>query len=57
MAQDTRDFAGATVHWYGKKGVSLNRKVGHITIVGDSAQEVTDRLSQIEPAAAEALQK
>ena len=45
------------MHWYGKKGVSRNRKVGHVTIVGDSAEEVADRLSQIEPAAAEALQK
>jgi len=49
--------AGATVHWYGKKGVSLNRKVGHITIVGATAEETVSSLSQIEPEAAKALQR
>lgn len=45
------------MHWYGKKGVSKNRKLGHITIVGSSAEETADRLSQLDPTAAEALQR
>ena len=45
------------MHWYGKKGVSKNRKLGHITIVGSSAEETADRLSQVDTTAAEALQR
>ena len=45
------------MHWYGKKGVSKNRKLGHITIVGNSAEETVDHLRQIDSAAADALTK
>ena len=48
---------GASVHWYGKKGVSKNRKLGHVTIVGQSAEETLQRLSQIDSDAAERLNK
>ena len=45
------------MHWYGKKGVSKNRKLGHVTIIGTSAEEAASRLQQLDPAAAEALQR
>ena len=48
---------GASVHWYGKKGVSKKRKIGHVTIVGDSAEQACDRLSDIDPKAAQSLQE
>ncbi|KAG0308735.1 phosphoribosylaminoimidazole carboxylase ade2 [Dissophora globulifera] len=35
---------GATTHLYGKKECKAGRKMGHITIVGDSMQEVHTRL-------------
>lgn len=31
---------GASVHWYGKKGVALGRKVGHITLTGQWMPDV-----------------
>lgn len=49
--------AGAAVHWYGKKGVSNKRKIGHITLVGDSAEETTERLAMINEDAAQSLRK
>ncbi|KAF9973516.1 phosphoribosylaminoimidazole carboxylase ade2 [Actinomortierella ambigua] len=36
--------AGATTHLYGKKECKAGRKMGHITVVGDSMQQVHDRL-------------
>lgn len=38
---------GATVHWYGKNGCRKGRKMGHITIVGNSDAEVEDGLRTI----------
>ncbi|KAG0232909.1 phosphoribosylaminoimidazole carboxylase ade2 [Actinomortierella wolfii] len=35
---------GATTHLYGKKECKQGRKMGHITVVGDSMQQVHDRL-------------
>ncbi|KAG0000595.1 phosphoribosylaminoimidazole carboxylase ade2 [Entomortierella chlamydospora] len=35
---------GATTHLYGKKECKAGRKMGHITVVGDSMQEVHERL-------------
>ncbi|KAG0281067.1 phosphoribosylaminoimidazole carboxylase ade2 [Linnemannia exigua] len=35
---------GTTTHLYGKKECKAGRKMGHITVVGDSMQEVHDRL-------------
>ena len=49
--------AGAAVHWYGKKGVSTKRKIGHITLVGNSAEETTERLAMINEDAAQSLRK
>eukprot|EP00013_Stygamoeba_regulata_P022931 CAMPEP_0177643880 /NCGR_PEP_ID=MMETSP0447-20121125/8385_1 /TAXON_ID=0 /ORGANISM="Stygamoeba regulata, Strain BSH-02190019" /LENGTH=539 /DNA_ID=CAMNT_0019146193 /DNA_START=87 /DNA_END=1706 /DNA_ORIENTATION=+ len=38
---------GASLHWYCKEGVRLNRKMGHITVVGDSADVVAERAAVI----------
>lgn len=35
---------GTTTHLYGKKECKAGRKMGHITVVGDSMQEVHERL-------------
>ncbi|KAG0254040.1 phosphoribosylaminoimidazole carboxylase ade2 [Actinomortierella ambigua] len=37
-------IAGATTHLYGKKECKQGRKMGHITVVGDSMQQVHSRL-------------
>lgn len=34
---------GAGVHWYGKSGVRKGRKVGHLTVTGDSVMEAVLR--------------
>lgn len=47
--------AGASVHWYGKDGVSVGRKVGHVTVVGGTRAEARARLAAIDPAAVAAL--
>ena len=44
---------GASVHWYGKGSCTLGRKMGHVTIVGTSMDEVyqrTDRLLSVSSA-------
>lgn len=41
--------AGASVHWYGKSGVSPQRKIGHVTIIGDDRKQCRDRLHRINP--------
>ena len=48
---------GASVHWYGKAGISVNRKVGHITIVAPDRATCRQRLAMVDPAAAAALQE
>ena len=45
------------MHWYGKKGVTKNRKIGHITVVADTAEEAQSRLSTIDAEAAQALER
>ncbi|KAI9089645.1 AIR carboxylase-domain-containing protein [Phlyctochytrium arcticum] len=42
---------GATVHLYGKKECRKGRKMGHVTIVGDSMQQVSERTAAIQAAA------
>ena len=43
----------ATLHWYGKQGPALGRKLGHLTVVlqapdpGERALEARQRLQQI----------
>jgi len=46
---------GASVHWYGKPGMRLNRKVGHVNICGGSRAEARARLAAVDPSAAAAL--
>ena len=36
---------GATVHWYGKRGIRAQRKVGHVTFVGDLMADVSTKAS------------
>ncbi|ORX55535.1 phosphoribosylaminoimidazole carboxylase [Hesseltinella vesiculosa] len=38
---------GATIHLYGKKGCRAGRKMGHITVVGESMMQVQQRLKPI----------
>ena len=48
--------AGTSVHWYGKEGCGVKRKIGHINIVGDSREQARERLDQISPGASASLQ-
>jgi phosphoribosylaminoimidazole carboxylase len=38
---------GAGVHWYGKSAVRAQRKMGHITVVGDSMADLAPRVKAI----------
>ena len=38
---------GAKFHWYGKDGLKLKRKIGHITIVGNDPIKVAGSLNEI----------
>ncbi|WP_077624257.1 5-(carboxyamino)imidazole ribonucleotide synthase [Sediminibacillus massiliensis] len=40
LLEDGSAFANAHVHIYGKDGVKPNRKMGHITIVGEKAEDL-----------------
>ena len=54
MCQRALELPGCSVHWSGKAEVKNKRKVGHITIVADSAQEALVKVRKIqgvEPAA------
>lgn len=41
--------AGASIHWYGKAGVSPQRKIGHVTIIGEDRKQCRERLKKIHP--------
>ncbi len=41
------DVPGASVHWYGKQSVRARRKMGHITVVGESLAALAPRLSSL----------
>ena len=43
----TLGIPGANFHWYGKDGLKLKRKIGHITIVGNDPKEVAASLNEI----------
>ena len=47
--------AGASVHWYGKAEVALQRKIGHVTITAPDRGTALERLSAVDSAAAAAL--
>ncbi|AEJ39280.1 phosphoribosylaminoimidazole carboxylase, ATPase subunit [Sulfobacillus acidophilus TPY] len=38
------DRPGVSVHWYGKSAVRTGRKMGHITAVGSSREDVVERV-------------
>jgi len=40
---------GASVHWYGKAEVSPQRKIGHVTFVGNTRQQCRERLAKVDP--------
>lgn len=39
---------GASAHWYGKSEIRPRRKLGHITVVGSSTQEVASKLQELQ---------
>ena len=43
------------MHWYGKAEVTLQRKIGHVTITAPDRQTALASLSQIDSEAAAAL--
>ncbi|EPQ31720.1 uncharacterized protein PFL1_01053 [Pseudozyma flocculosa PF-1] len=50
------DVPGATCHLYGKAGCRKGRKMGHITIVGQSDAQVRERLAIVDRALDEATE-
>lgn len=48
---------GASVHWYGKKEVVPQRKIGHITFVGDSVSQCRKLLQHVDSRAAAAIDR
>lgn len=48
---------GCKVHWYGKAGIKVGRKVGHINVVAKTREEARRRLAAIDPEAAATLRK
>ncbi len=38
---------GASAHWYEKEGVSLNRKIGHVTVVAPDMTTARLKMSKI----------
>jgi 5-(carboxyamino)imidazole ribonucleotide synthase len=45
--QSVLNIPGAHLHWYGKKGNRLGRKVGHITITGDTMESIVSKAETI----------
>jgi phosphoribosylaminoimidazole carboxylase len=45
--QRALEMSGATVHMYGKGDVRAGRKMGHITVVGDTLQQVTEKIEKL----------
>ncbi|KAK9811859.1 hypothetical protein WJX72_011292 [[Myrmecia] bisecta] len=50
------EVPGASVHWYGKREVAKQRKIGHITITADTTAECRSRLRAIDSRAAKRLE-
>jgi phosphoribosylaminoimidazole carboxylase len=40
--------SGASMHWYGKSGNKLGRKLGHVTVVANSAEELAVRCELVD---------
>lgn len=49
LVNDALNIPGAAIHMYGKSECRKGRKMGHITIVGDSDAQVNDRLRPLFP--------
>ncbi|MCF6407257.1 5-(carboxyamino)imidazole ribonucleotide synthase [Chitinophaga filiformis] len=45
--QQLLDVPGAHLHWYGKKGGRLGRKIGHITITGSTMEGIVSKAEAI----------
>lgn len=41
------EVPGAHLHWYGKKGNRIGRKVGHVTITGNTMEEIVAKAETI----------
>lgn len=41
------DSSGVFVHHYGKNGIRPGRKLGHVTVVGESEAEVLEKINQL----------
>ncbi|GLI58850.1 hypothetical protein VaNZ11_000616 [Volvox africanus] len=48
---------GCKVHWYGKDGMKVGRKVGHVNILASSREEARAKLGALDPAGLAALQR
>ncbi|GLC43896.1 hypothetical protein PLESTB_000920700 [Pleodorina starrii] len=48
---------GCKVHWYGKEGMKVGRKVGHINILAPSREEARAKLGSLDPSGLAALQR
>ncbi|EFJ50970.1 hypothetical protein VOLCADRAFT_88132 [Volvox carteri f. nagariensis] len=48
---------GCKVHWYGKEGMTVGRKVGHINILATTREVARARLGRLDPGALAALQR
>ena len=40
-------ISGASLHWYGKSESRPQRKMGHITVTGDTLEEIAERLNAL----------
>jgi len=49
LVNNALDVPGAAIHMYGKSECRKGRKMGHLTIVGDSDAQVNDRLRPLLP--------
>ncbi|CAK4710884.1 hypothetical protein LEN26_006125 [Aphanomyces euteiches] len=52
LIRTSHTVPGAAVHWYGKGEIRKGRKVGHVTLVAPSTDELARRAVQLSPSAA-----
>jgi 5-(carboxyamino)imidazole ribonucleotide synthase len=46
--EDLLSQAGCHLHWYGKRVVKPNRKMGHITVTGETLESAMQACSRVE---------
>lgn len=47
LVDKTIAISGASLHWYGKSESRPQRKMGHVTVTGDTLEEIAERLSPL----------